>query len=294
MDVKGEGIRRYVETNRTRLNLYFILRVGDVRWLGRKRLERTASGRNTLSSVLRPEMLLGAYHDFQFGERGVAFECWPRPDADKREAFRCASGMPDSEITFPFPLLDDRWCEPTCSTEHWSANEGLADRLDEDEQHFRDISAKFLDGKVSSGDVIYDPACSTGTYIRELGKVFPQARCIGSDLAHGMTRRASAHGTSVFVADALLPPLADRSVHVLVIRFLNSEVLKSADTVGIFKSLCRTLAAGGYVLVFGHTPIVAPVRHLAQEAGMDVLTCTAARGDGELFQFYVLKSRPDR
>ncbi|MGH4033511.1 hypothetical protein ACQB60_31780 [Actinomycetota bacterium Odt1-20B] len=120
------------------------------------------------------------------------------------------------------------------------------------------------------GSVIYDPACSTGAFLADLRRALPQ----------------------VSVADARQPPGPDASVDVLVLRFLNSEVVTVAQSVDLFDALIATLAPDGHVLAFGHTPLVLPVHEVARRHGLTVVSRVAEDAAADtLFQYHVLTRR---
>lgn len=84
-------------------------------------------------------------------------------------------------------------------------------------------------------------------------------------------------------------------MQVLVVRFLNAEVLSLDTAVAGFRSLVRLIAPGGHALVFGHTPVLPAVRQLADESGLRVRSAVAAMPGAEdkVFQFYLLHRPQD-
>jgi SAM-dependent methyltransferase len=179
----------------------------------------------------------------------------------------------------------------------WNGGSRIAQQLDGDEEHFRAYTARSLATYFSVADsksapVIYDPACSTGTFLAEIHKALPQARCIGSDLSPQMVARASRKLSRVFVADALTCPLPDGSVDVLILRFLNSEVVKADQSLVLFEALQRLVPTGGRIIAFGHTPLVLPVGRAAAQHGLALSSRIGVDRSGPgLFQYYVL-TRP--
>ncbi|MFE0104648.1 hypothetical protein [Streptomyces sp. NPDC059009] len=265
------------------LSRCFLLRTGLAEWLGVKTPVRDAEGRRRLSGVLRRDMVLGRFEGFQFTENGVSLAYLPSPKAGAEAApgagahaglVAAALSDPRAEIVFPFPHLDDTWREQLCGQEQVSADGQLAPFLDGDEDgdeaHFRAHTVHHLSQGLRAGSVVYDPACSTGALLADLRRALPQ----------------------VSVADARQPPGPDETVDVLVLRFLNSEVVTVAQSVDLFDTLIGTLAPDGQVLAFGRTPLVLPVHEVARRHGLTVVSRVAGDATTDtLFQYYVLARR---
>jgi isonocardicin synthase len=266
---------------------YFLLTVDGRTWLGRKIIP---ADRIDPTSVLLPTMLMGEFDGFRFTRERVTFRYTPRSLAEHTEVFRQAQADPAADIDFPFPRFDSEWREMIVPGEVWDGSAELAENLDPDEEHLREVSARVLRGKVAPGDVIYDPACSTGAYLASLAVSFPECAFLASDVSPQMVERAKRRIPGAFVADGLSVPVPAESVKVLILRFLNAEVLPVEDAVKAFDALVPLIAPGGYAVVFGHTPVLPAVRLLAGRAGLEVLTAVASRPEHtELFQFYVLR-----
>lgn len=76
----------------------------------------------------------------------------------------------------------------------------------------------------------------------------------------------------------------------LILRFLNAEVMTRADARQTFHDIVACVNPGGTVLVFGHTPVLVPVPYMAQLLKLELLSSVAARPEQmELFQFYRLR-----
>ncbi|MEW2289149.1 class I SAM-dependent methyltransferase [Streptomyces sp. NPDC047841] len=270
---------------------YFLLREGARTWLGRKLVP---PGRIDPASVLTPRMLMGEFETLRFTREKVVFYYTPRPAEEGAAALARAAKDPEADIDFPFPRLTEDWREALVPAEVWDGSAELAESLDPDESHFRAVSVERLRDLVRPGDTLYDPACSTGTYISSLARAFPQCRILASDASPHMVEAARRKVPGAFVADGLGSPVPDASVQVLIMRFLNAEVMPADVAVEGFRTLARLIAPGGHALVFGHTPVLPVVRRLAAETGLRVVSSIAAHPDAEdeIFQFYVLR-RPD-
>lgn len=273
------------------LNNLFFLSVHDVTYVGRKLLSHSDERGWYQSSCLNPSQLLGQLLSIAYTNNGLAVHFISLEDSQRHDLFHAAIQHPDSEVYFPFPLLDSAGQECTLSQEQWACTPQLAGRLDNDEQHFRDYCAFFLRPMIQPGMVIYDPACSTGTFIGSLAQAFPEAHCIGSDQSATMIEHARNRFPALVFKhmDAGLTQLASLC-DVLILRFLNAEVIHRDDAHCLFKHMGNLLKPGATLIVFGHTPVLINVRNSAQALGLRLISSLAARPNHtELFEFYVMK-----
>jgi ubiquinone/menaquinone biosynthesis C-methylase UbiE len=101
------------------------------------------------------------------------------------------------------------------------------------------------------------------------------------------------HGTSPVrfrLADAHDVAMSDSQCDVLILRFLNAEVMTREDAHQIFQEMVACVKPGGTMLLFGHTPVLVAVPYLAQTLKLELISGVAARsGHTELFQFYGLR-----
>ncbi len=279
------------------LNALFILSVDNVNWAGRKLMTHTPESGWQSSSCLTPTMLFGQLVALFYTEQGLTLSFITASTDEKNHAFDKALLAPESELYFPYPLLDEQGQEWVAREDQWSFNKQLAEQLDHDELHFRHYCAAFLKPYIKPGSVLYDPACSTGTFIASLATAFPNARCIGSDQSQSMVDYARTqhilpslrfeHGTAA--AMSCLTHTCD----VLFLRFLNAEVVSHADAQALLRCMVKPLKPGATLVIFGHTPVLINVRYWANTLGLTLKTSLAARpGHRELFEFYVLQANP--
>ncbi|KAA0972897.1 trans-aconitate 2-methyltransferase [Pseudomonas sp. ANT_H12B] len=287
------AVSRYLEPAGNGLHHVFFLRVGGRDWVGRKVLQRDEHNQWHLSSVLKPSMLFGLHVESQWGNEGVSIYFQTATPADKVAAFDAARMRPDSEVRFPFTQTDDSGQEAVCPVDYWQGSESLATQLNADEVHFREHCVELLKALSKPGTLIYDPACSTGAFIAHLARELPDCRCAGSDRSASMIEYAkSCHASSSVefcVMDACEVVDSGIQCDVLILRFLNAEVVTRRDAEAAFSSLAQCVKPGGTILVFGHTPVLIPASYLAQTLKLRWVSSVAARpGHAELFQFYRL------
>lgn len=288
------AVGHYLEPPGNGLHHVFFLRIDDQVWAGRKLLQRDRQLRWQASSALKPCMLLGPHLHSLWGDEGLSIGYRTVSVEQKVQTFERALSQADSEILFPFPILDAAGREAICPAEFWQCNESLAGQLNTDEQHLREHCAGLLQPITKTGALIYDPACSTGEFIAHLAHALPDCLCLGSDRSASMIEHArrSHGGTSVdfHLLDAMEAFNAGIRCDVLILRFLNAEVMTRREALAAFESLIRCVKPGGRILVFGHTPVLIPVAWLAVAHNLQIESSVAARpGQIELFQFYCLR-----
>ncbi|MCU1763618.1 class I SAM-dependent methyltransferase [Pseudomonas sp. 14P_8.1_Bac3] len=284
----------YIEPFGPGLQHLFVLRVSGHDWIGRKVLQHSDSEGWYVSSLLKPSMLLGPLAEWQWGDQGAVIYFRAVSPRDKETAFHSALAQPDSDVRFPFPALDHNGLECVCPPDYWQCTESLATQLNVDEGHFREHCATLLNTLTQPGALIHDPACSTGEFIAHLAYQLADRQCRGSDRSASMIEHAlKRHGSSparFSVADARQIATTGRQCDVLILRFLNTEVMTREDAQQTFHDMVPCVKPGGTILLFGHTPVLVAVPYLAQVQKLELISSVAARpGHLELFQFYRLR-----
>jgi 2-polyprenyl-3-methyl-5-hydroxy-6-metoxy-1,4-benzoquinol methylase len=287
-------LHRHVEPLGPGLNHLFVLRVNGCDWVGRKVLQQAHPHGWHLSSLLKPWMLLGPLTQWHWSNEGVAVYFRQVTEQQKETAFHIARTQPESEVCFPFPLIDDGGLEWACPSDYWQCNESLALQLDADEAHLREYCAALLNTLSSPGAVIHDPACSTGEFIASLARELPDRRCLGSDRSPSMIEHAKHHhGSSraeFFLSDASNVASTGICCDVLIVRFLNAEVMTRQQAQRTLRALVPCVKPGGTLLIFGHTPVLLAMPYMAQRLNLQRVSSVAAReGKSELFEFYQLR-----
>lgn len=292
--IEAGELNRHVEPLGPGLHHLFVLRVNGCDWVGRKVLQQSHPEGWYISSLLKPWMLLGPLTQWQWGNEGVDVYFRQVTAQEKDAAFDIARAQPDSEIHFPFPVIDDAGLEWVCPADYWQCSESLAQQLDADETHLRQHCASLLKTLSSPGAVIHDPACSTGEFIAHLARELPDRRCLGSDRSPSMIEHAKRrHGSSsveFFLSDARNVASAGVHCDVLIVRFLNAEVMTRKEAQRTLNALIPCVKPGGTLLIFGHTPVLLAMPYLARTLELQLISSVAAReGQTELFQFYQLR-----
>jgi isonocardicin synthase len=211
----------------------------------------------------------------------------PLPETARRSAFEAIT--PLTEIIHPFAKQREPGREKTSPPDGWRVSEERAAFLALGEEHIRRYTRESL-GPWFSGlteDVIaYDPACSTGRFLADFAALNPaHIRTVGQDLSRQMVGFAGSRLAEVHHGDAMCPAVAPGSVDILFSRFLNSEVVSTAQARQILPRLVATLRPGALAVLLGHSPVLLDVPDLVA-AGLRVLR-TTARAEDYVFQYYV-------
>jgi isonocardicin synthase len=225
-------------------------------------------------------------------------EAWHATDAGYRLSYHAISGdevaalvhadLHDTELTYPFRRLLDG--QETVQTEaYWSARAAAPDGLDDDEWFMRDAAVQLLSPVLQPGDLVFDPACSTGRFLAALGTAMPQCRLRGQELSEPMARLARTRLDDVRIGSAASPACGDGEARALICRFLNLDVVTSSQALQLFDRLCQCVAPGGYLLVLGHTPVL--LNQAAMQADGFVLRQSVQLTPDRhaLYQFYLLQ-----
>ncbi|MFD6240523.1 methyltransferase domain-containing protein [Streptomyces diastaticus] len=215
----------------------------------------------------------------------IIFE--PLDETGRRAAFEAIT--PLTEIVHPFAKQRDPGREKTSPSDGWLVTEERAAFLGLGEQHLRRYTRERFRSwcEAADGDLLaYDPACSTGQFLSEFATMDPaRIRTVGQDLSSQMADFAASRLERVVCGDAASPAVESGSVDILFSRFLNSEVVSTAQARSLLPALVDTLRPGGTMVLLGHSPVLLDAVDLVS-AGLRVRQ-TVARQDDHLFQYYV-------
>ncbi|MBI2375014.1 MAG: methyltransferase domain-containing protein [Deltaproteobacteria bacterium] len=238
----------------------FHLRVGGELLLGRLRLsehwERGWTERMHDASV-QSDSLLGPVVDLRISTGGVTAFYRPITDAERRDAFAAAAVDPHSELIFPYPsLLGANGAELESDALGWTGSPELELALDQGEAPQRRWLVRWLAGQDLRGARVFDPACSTGTFLAAVREAQPGCITIGQDLSESMIARARSRLDEAHVGDSIRPAVLDGSVDLLLLRFLNASVVTTAQAHRLFERLLKTVRVGGRIVLLGFTPVL--------------------------------------
>lgn len=243
-------------------------------------------------SKISASMILGILICKIIEGSNISIKYYPLEKSEKISIFSKIAKDRGLNIEFPFRYKDfitnKEKQSPICG---WSINEKKAVYLGEGEAHIREYIINYLNqnGLVKTGTAIFDPACSTGQFLYELKKEFPKCTTIGQDLSQDMVDYAKSYVDSVYCGDSIQPKVMKNSVDILLLRFLNSEVVTTVMAHRLFNSLIGVLRSGGVIFCFGHTPVLIRLKYFLIKK-LDVIhTNGYSIDDNSVFQLYILK-----
>jgi isonocardicin synthase len=175
------------------------------------------------------------------------------------------------------------------SYEYWEKQAVNPKQLDKDEEEIRRAVIAHLVKFLNPGHVVYDPACSTGTFLSSIKEAFPEVITIGQDINAQMIEIAKSKVDQVFLGDSSNPACAPDSVDVVICRHLNLDVVTSKEAKLLFTKISKILKLEGIMIVIGHTPILLQCDWMENQ-GFKVLNRTARSSEGHaIFQLYILQ-----
>lgn len=298
-DVSGRKVQKYFENRDDLPQSVFLLRSS--------KNDRVIVGRRILShqyvrnrirelhcSHVTPSMLLGRLVDQRTKESGYTVFYNELTAGEKIRLMNeiLESGMSEYELTYPFPPLIGQGKEEIHAPEEgWEIDEKLALSLGEGEVYIREYSIRYLKS-LGRGDLrLFDCACSTGQFLWTMKQGLPGSYTIGSDLSPHMVKFATKRVDEIYCGDALEPKIPPRSVDVVFVRFINSEVVKTEIAPIFLKPLTECLKKGGVMIILGHTPILtsaAEIKMLAPNLEI-IQSVGGAKEWNGIFQFYICK-----
>lgn len=142
---------------------------------------------------------------------------------------------------------------------------------------------------------IYDPACSTGTFLDETKQWIGDSIVIGSDRSYAMVNLASKKCDKIFQHDIKESVYLENKIDLLLLRFLNYEVVESCDVSIILENLRSTLSSKSMIVIFGFTPVLPDVLKyfdMNKKKYTSIQKTLYIKEHNSIIQFYVFASFP--
>lgn len=259
-----------------------------------KELFDKTSQEGNINSKITADMILGIYKEGKINNEDIKICFFPLENSEKNFIFNKMKR--DCHIEIEFPFLKESNREWTISWKDVYAHdfknmtpEELIKSLSNTERHLREFTKKILKAYDMKGFVIFDPACSTGEFLGFVKKNFKDVYTIGHDMDADMIELARKLVDECACYNAAETLVKDESVDVLALRFLNYAVVTAAEAKHLFEKLVNVVKRDGYVVCFGHTPVLLNADYF-EERGLKVLcTCGYDETSDSIFQFYLLK-----
>jgi isonocardicin synthase len=244
-------------------------------------------------SFITAGMILGVFSDLRISEASVNVFHHPLTNGEKLRIMKEITDqrIDNVELIYPFSLLRESSRKELCSpTDGWVVDDAFDVMLGCGEEKIRAYTIKFLKTLNSKNLVLFDPACSTGVFLSTLKNAFPDSFTIGQDLSKQMVGFSKTRVDEVHWGNAMKPKISPGSADVVFVRFLNSEVVTSAEAEQLLTALLPTVKTGNYMVIFGHTPVLLSSAHLSMIDNFIVKQCIGTADDKSgIFQYYVLQ-----
>ena len=244
-------------------------------------------------SFISADMILGLYVDQRVTESKVVVHYYPFENAEKLLLMKNVvdSEGKSAELIFPFSLLRESSRKELCSPpEGWIVDDAFDVMLGCGEERIREYTIYFMKSVNTTTATLYDPACSTGVYLSTLKKAFPNSFTIGQDLSEQMVGFSRQRVDEVHCGNAMEPKIKAGTADFVYIRFLNSEVVTSAEAEDLMLAVLPTVKKSGYFIVFGHTPVLLSSANFQALDGFRLVQSVGvARDKSGIFQYYILQ-----
>lgn len=244
-------------------------------------------------SFVSAGMILGVFSDQRITETFVNIFYHPLTNGEKLSVMKDITNhkIENVELVFPFSLLRESTRKELCSpSEGWVVDDAFDVMLGCGEERIRAYTIKFLKTLSTQKLVLFDPACSTGVFLSTLKNAFPESFTIGQDLSKQMVGFSKTRVDEVHCGNAMEPKIAPASADVVFIRFLNSEVVTSAEAEQLIGALLPTVKKDGYMVIFGHTPVLLSSANFSLIGNFVVKHCIGIADDKSgIFQYYSLQ-----
>lgn len=241
-------------------------------------------------SMITAPMLLGFLKKRILKDRKIIVDFFPFTNEEKKYIFDDIKKNRKINIYYPYKYRDFYTKKEEVSPEMgWSFNPEKKEYLGYGEVHFRKFTELFLKKMEKNYNIVYDPACSTGEFLSDYKKNFPNSYTIGHDLSKDMINYAKDYVDESMCCNALNSPLADSSVDLMFLRFLNSEVVSTRFAYKILRVLIKKVKSGGLIICFGHTPVLIK-KNMFEKYGLIPIICNGYDSmRNAIFQYYVFE-----
>lgn len=267
-------------------NIFFIELEDGYKLFGRKTLSimyRTGRLTSLNCSRISMEMIIGVLKESNYVQPEIKIEYFPLHKGEKMSIFREIKHDRMKNIYFPYRFYDFYTRnEKESPVDGWKVYKNLPIYLARGEEHFRKHTINFLKNvSIKPDAVFYDPACSAGDFLEEIKRHYSKAITIGCDLSKNMVDIAREKLDEVHCENAFHSRLDDNSVDYLVVTYDDAHKL--------YDLLIKKIKTNGYVICFGHTPVLLEKDYLIRKNLM-LISCNGYEEENDsLFQYYVLK-----
>ena len=240
-------------------------------------------------SMITASMLLGILNTKKKDNDNIFVSYYPFTNGEKLTVFDDIKHS-KLDIYYPFKYRDyDTKKEEVTPKEGWTFNLDKKEYLGYGEKHIREYTTKYFKEYNLKDKRIYDPACSTGEFLNTFQNKHKYCYTIGHDLSEQMIEYAKDYVDEALCTDAYKSPIKDRSIDIMFLRFLNSEVVSTNMAHKIMRVLLAKMKHRGIVVCFGHTPVLISKEWFLKNGLKVIDTIGYSKEYDAIFQYYVLE-----
>ena len=242
-------------------------------------------------SRIQYNMLLGILKGTDYSNRKIIIDYFPFSQEEKKFVFdNITKNLNNYNIEYPYRFkFFDTNLEQTSDDLDWNVDEEMANYLSTGESHIRKYTCKNLIEHQINPKTIYDPACSTGEFLKSLKKVYPKATTIGHDLSKSMVDYSRKNVDQSLCCDAFNSPIKNESIDLLLLRFLNGGVVDTENAHKLFDVLIKKVVRDGHILCIGHTPILIKKEDFINSNLNVIDSIGYDKESNSIFQYYLAK-----
>lgn len=268
----------------------FLFSFDGRQFVGAKKIKKNNGVLGNFAPFISAQNIWGELIEFRITESGVKGFYRGLATEKRNELFEALLNDRMVDFRFPFPLFREGSLIENRTSEHgWKVKSHFLKSLDRGEREFRFYTLELLQQIDSTNKVLFDPACSTGTFLGYLGKNLPHSTTYGQDLSPDMVKIAANKIDHVSCQNALAPIMIANSVDFLFCRFLNAGVVTTAFAEACFKELSKVVKKSGFIIVFGYTPVLLDAQFFIEQK-LNILQKNGISQDSKkIFQYYVLQ-----
>lgn len=244
-------------------------------------------------SLISDEMIIGILYDYKKQNRDIIINYYPLFPGERKYIFNEIKFNKCLDIVYPFKFFKyDENIEVDSPADGWKIFDNTREILYNGEKHFREYTLDFLKGiDIKQKSVFFDPACSTGDFLYSIKKEYPFITAIGQDLSSEMVEYSKDKLDIVYQGDSLNSKVKDDSVDFLFLRFLNSRVVTTEKAIALYECLEKKVKKGGYIICFGHTPILLKISELKKK-NYKLISCHGYTKEYDsIFQYYIFRRK---
>lgn len=277
-------------------NIFFIKLPNDYIVFGRKIISVLHRNKELTAlncSRIDDNMIIGILKKSVYNTPDIQIEYYPLTDLERTSIYEIIKENNNINIYFPYTYHDYYTKEEKGSPKDgWHYYENLDIYLARGEKHIRKETIDFLNHeKLSCDTVMYDPACSTGNFLKEIKDSYPYVYTIGADLSKEMIEVAKPKVDFALCENAYNSSVMDNSIDYLFLRFLNYHVVTKKEALEIYKVLLEKVKNDGKIICFGHTPVLLTKSELENDRCY-IDRCSAYDQEyNSKFQYYVLTKK---